>query len=81
MVDALLAFPIPSSVYKGQHTEMTGTDLRLTPHSKMNHFQCVIVHIFIKGTLTFVAVYGFAPSIPVYLKCLTVEPHAFPLDS
>ena len=46
MEDALLAFPICSSVYKGQHNEMTVTDLRFTLHSEMNHFLCVIVHIF-----------------------------------
>ena len=45
MVDALLAFPICSSIYKGQHTEMTVTDLRFTLHSEMNHFLCMIVHI------------------------------------
>ena len=59
MVDALLAFPICSSIYKGQHTEMTVTDLRFTLHSSVNHSLCVIVHIFIKGTLLFVTAYDF----------------------
>ena len=59
MVDALLAFPICSSIYKGQHTEMTISDLRFTLHSAANHFLCVIVHIFIKGTLLFVTAYDF----------------------
>lgn len=70
MVDALLAFPICSSTYKGQHTEMTATDLRLTLHSAINHFLCVIAHIFIKGTLLFVTAYDFFSFIPTYLKML-----------
>lgn len=39
IVDALLAFPICSSIYKGQHTEMTVRDPWLTlPSAMMNHF-------------------------------------------
>lgn len=79
MVDALLAFPICSSIYKGQHTEIIVRDPWLTLHSAMNHFPRVIVHIFIKGTLFFVAAYDFfSPFILVYLKCFTIKSHISP---